>query len=61
VVEFTARPPLLKIRLLKLKIPLGGPIGVIEQHHVRTVLEPFGLLLHSSTILLDKLREHILK
>src|SRR6516225_1039791 len=48
-------------RLLQLEVPLRGPVGVIDEHQVRVVLQALGLLLHGFAVLLDELGKHELQ
>ena len=47
-----------QVRGLQLEIPLGGAVGVVDQHEVRVVLETFGLEFHGAAVLLDEFGEN---
>ena len=45
------------MRGLQLEVPLGGTVGVINQHEMRIVLQTLGLIFHGLAVLLDKFGE----
>jgi hypothetical protein len=51
----------LEIGLLELEIPLGGTIGVVDQHEMGIVLQTFRLSFHGLAILLDELGKNELQ
>ena len=60
---FISPPVLLRfqMRCLQSEIPFGGTVGVVDQHQVRIVLQPFGLLFHGLAVLLHEFRKHKLQ
>ena len=51
----------IEIGLLELEIPLGGTIGVVDQHEMGIVFQTFRLLFHGLAILLDELGKNELQ
>ena len=43
---------------LQSEVPLGGAIGVFDQHQMRIVFETFALQFHGAAVLLDKFGEN---
>lgn len=46
---------------LQLKIPFSGPVGIVDEHEMRVVLQTFSLEFHSAPVLLHKFPENILQ
>ena len=44
----------LEVRRFQLEIPLGGAVGVVDQHEVWIVLQTLRLVFHRLAILLDE-------
>jgi hypothetical protein len=51
----------IEMGLLELEVPLGGTIGVVDQHEMGIVFQTFRLSLHGLAILLDKLGKNELQ
>ena len=54
MLHLRAGSPGMLMRGLQLEIPLGGPIGIIDQHEMRIVLQTFSLDFHGAAILLHE-------
>ena len=55
--EFAAAPSLIEPSLFQLEVPLGGAVGIIDQHQMRIMFQSFGLQFHRAAVLFDKFRE----
>ena len=59
--HLASRSLCVQVSSFQLEVPLGGTVGVIDQHEMRIVLQAFRLLLHGPAILLHELCENELQ